>query len=277
MSFYDTLGVSENASQDEIKKAFRRLASQHHPDKGGDKARFQEIQQAYDTLGDTGKRQQYDLESQGMNHGGIRFNWNAHNGNINDIFREFGFGENSPFDRMRQPRRNKDIRVNVELPLEETLQTSAKTIHIQTTNGHRETLSINIPRGIEHGSTIKYTGLGDNFFETLPRGDLYIVVFLAPHKRFRVTNSDLVTEIKIDAIDAMIGTQHEIVGIDGRTFLLTIPAGCQPGTRLRIKDQGLYSMNSQHRGNIIVEVQVGIRSITDPAQKQILENLKHSK
>jgi DnaJ-class molecular chaperone len=270
MSFYTILGVPETASQDEIKKAFRRLASQHHPDKGGDKARFQKIQQAYDTLGD-------DLERQGIERGGIRFNWNPHNGNINDLFREFGFGEDSPFDRMRQPRRNKDIRVNVELSLEETLQTSEKTIHIQTTNGHRETLSINIPRGIEHGSTIKYAGLGDNFFETLPRGDLYIVVFLAPHSRFRVVNSDLVAEIKVDAIDAMIGTQHEITGIDGRKFLLTIPAGCQPGTRLRIKDQGLYSMNLHHRGNIIVEVQVEIRSITDPAQKQILENLKHSK
>lgn len=279
MSFYTTLVVSEHASQDEIKKAFRKLASQHHPDKGGDTARFQEIQQAYETLGNVEKRQQYDLERQSNNQGGIRFNWNSHDGNINDLSREFEFGDTrgNPFERMRQPRRNKDIRVNVTISLEETLQTVRKTINIQTTNGHRETLSIDIPRGIEHGSTIKYAGLGDNFFETLPRGDLYIIIFLIPHKRFRVVNSDLVTEIKIDAIDAMIGTQYEIIGIDGRTFLLTVPAGCQPGTRLRIKDQGLYSTNSHHRGNIIIEVLVEIRSITDAAQKQILENLKHIK
>jgi curved DNA-binding protein len=277
MSFYQTLGVSETATQDEIKQAFRKLASKHHPDKGGDTSKFQEIQQAYDILSDPEKRQQYDLELQGLSRGGMRFQWNSQEGSIHDLFRGFGFGEDNPFERMRQPRRNKDIRIKIDLSLEETLQSVGKTIQIQTTNGHKETLNINIPRGIEHGSTIKYTGLGDNFFETLPRGDLYIVISLLPHDRFRLVNSDLVTDLRIDAIDAMIGTQREITGIDGRTFLLTIPAGCQPGTRLRIKDQGLYSTNSLHRGNIIVEVVVEVQPIKDPAQRQILEGLKLSK
>ena len=137
-NYYQTLGVNENANPDEIKKAYRRLAAQHHPDKGGDTAKFQQIQKAYETIGDQSRRAQYDAERRG--HGGFRFNVNGqdfggHPG-MDDIFRNFGFSfgpggfgpGQDPFAQFRQPRRSKDIRVELHIDLEDTLQARTQTL-----------------------------------------------------------------------------------------------------------------------------------------------------
>jgi DnaJ-class molecular chaperone len=106
MTHYATLGVGENADADEIKRAYRKLASQHHPDKGGDTAKFQAIQTAYDTLSDAGKRQQYDMERQGMGNG-MHFQFNGSMpGGIHDIFRNFGFNHSPLLILLRKRRSN---------------------------------------------------------------------------------------------------------------------------------------------------------------------------
>ena len=121
MTYYEILGVAKDAKPDEIKKAYRKLASQHHPDKGGDKTKFQEIQSAYDTLSDTNKRQQYDMQQNGFGGGGTQFHF--HSGDMShpdiaEIFRGFGFGGN-PFEFHQRPqqRRNKDLRIEIPVPL----------------------------------------------------------------------------------------------------------------------------------------------------------------
>ena len=138
MTHYSTLGVSETATPDEIKKAYRSLASKHHPDKGGDTQKFQEIQAAYAVLEDANKRAQYDAERTGQ--GRNQFTWNTHSDvDINDLFRHFNFG-GDPFAQFRQhqqPRRNKDLRIDISIPLVQTLQDNVKTISVQTTNGNR--------------------------------------------------------------------------------------------------------------------------------------------
>jgi curved DNA-binding protein len=279
MSHYDTLKVPKTASQDDIKKAYRRLASKHHPDKGGSKDEFQRIEEAYRVLSDPEQRQQYDLEQQGFGPG-VRFRWNQNTDgmpDLDDIFAQFGFRANrghDPHERMRQPRRNKDIKVEIPLSLEETLQSSAKVINIQTSNGRHETVNITIPRGVEDGSTIKYPGLGDNFFESLARGDMYVVIRVTPHPKFRVSNNDLICSIQISAYDAILGTETEIRSIDGKTFLLSVAPGTQSGTKLRIKDQGLYSAEHNARGNLLVEVTVSIPKETDPDRRSLLERLR---
>jgi len=124
MSYYEILGVAKEATADEIKRAYRKLASQHHPDKGGDKNKFQEIEQAYRILSDTNSRQQYDMQLNGFGGGpgGVHFTWNAGgHPDIDSIFRNFGFG-GDPFGPFRQhQRRNKDLRVEIHLPLVTTL------------------------------------------------------------------------------------------------------------------------------------------------------------
>lgn len=265
MTHYATLGVAETATADEIKRAYRGLASKHHPDKGGDTQRFQEIQAAYAVLEDSNRRAQYDQER--SNPGGFRFNVNGQDFNgmppgMEDILKNFGFpggafGQGSPFGQ-RHPRKNKDLRVELTMPLVETLQEQKKTLSVQTTTGHRETVEVNIPRGIHHGAQIKYSGLGDNMFNTLPQGDLYIVFNVLADPKFRVDGVDLISKVSIDCFDAITGGVTEITGLDSRVFELQIPAGTQHGTMMRVRNEGLYHLGQAIRGNLLVEITVSI-------------------
>lgn len=280
MTHYDTLGVSESAGPDEIKKAYRKLANQHHPDKGGDTTKFQQIQSAYEILSDDNRRAQYDAERHG--HGGFRFSVNGQDfgggmpHDMEEMLRNFGFSfgsgfanQGDPFSPFRQQRKNKDIQVTVSVPLASTLHTQEKTISVQSTNGERYSVNVQIPRGVKPNSVIKFPNLGDNFFGSLPRGDLYVKIQVEGDQRFLVDNVDLVKILEIDCISAMLGTTTSVEGLDGKLFDLTIPAGTQPDSRLRIHNQGLYVMNQSNRGHLIVHVKIyvpnnlSIKQITD--------------
>jgi curved DNA-binding protein len=275
---YETLGVDRGATPDQIKRAYRKLASQHHPDKGGDKARFQEIQQAYDTLSDTSKRQQYDMQRNGFGGGndGFKFHWHSSDMNhpdLNEIFRNFGFGSD-PFGQARpRERRNKDLRIEIVLPLNETLEDQTKTVSVQTTNGGRTTIEVNIPRGVTTGTQIKYTGLGDNLFNTIPRGDLYVQFRVQVPQNFGVNNLDLHTQVVVNCFTAIVGSSVEVTNIDGKVFELTIPPGTQPGTRFRLANNGLYQMNSSERGHLYIELEVSIPKDLSAAEIEIVHSL----
>jgi len=285
MTHYATLGVAENATQDEIKKSYRKLASQHHPDRGGDTATFQTIQAAYDVIGDEQKRQQYDHERK--NPGGIRFTVNGQEmsgmpGGMDDILRNFGFnfggGFANPFEQMNphRQRRNKDLRVEIMLPLASTLVEQKKTINVSTTNGHNETVEVTIPRGVTNDAQIKYSGLGDNFFNTLPRGDLYIHFRIEPQANFTTEGLDLVTGIEIGCLDAITGGETEITGIDGTKFVVSIQPGTQPGTTLRIPSHGLWQLNSSQRGNLLVKIIVTVPRNLTADQLELINQIKKS-
>jgi DnaJ-class molecular chaperone len=275
MSHYNTLGVDEKATQDEIKKAYRKLASQHHPDKGGDKTKFQEIQSAYDTLSNNSKRQQYDMQLNGFGsgHGFREFHFNT--GNVDDIFRQFGFGFGvDPFAQHRQhQRRNKDLRVEIPIPLVTTLEEQTKTISVQTTNGDRETVEVKIPRGITSGTQIKYAGLGDNLFTSLQRGDLYVFINVHNADGFIVNGIDLYTKISVNCLQAITGGEALVVGLDSRQFELTLPKGTQPGTKFRIPGQGLYHLNSDIRGDLYVEAEITVPQNLNDEQLEIVKSL----
>jgi DnaJ-class molecular chaperone len=282
MTHYATLGVDENATQDEIKKAYRKLASQHHPDKGGDTKKFQDIQSAYDAISDESKRQQYDHERRnpGMGHGGPHFTWHTTGGgpDLNDIFRQFGFGGN-PFDhihnvhRQQQPRRNKDLRIEIPLPLVTILEEQHKTLSVRTTTGHEEIVNVKIPRGVSTGTQIKYPNLGDNLFETLPRGDLIVQFTVHNAEGFMVNGVDLYTKLNVNCLKAVVGGEVELTGLNGNTFVLTIPPGSQPGTKFRIARQGLYELNSDRRGDLYAEMHVIIPQNFSPEQLETIRTL----
>jgi len=263
MTHYATLGVAENASPDDIKKAFRSLASKHHPDKGGDTARFQEIQAAYAVIGDEQKRAQYDAERRG---GGFRFSVNGNPFNsgmppgMEDLFARFNFGGGEdPFGSFRQqqqPRRNKDLQVRINVNLLDTLQEQTKTISVQTTNGERTTVEVKIPRGVTTGTTIKYPGLGDNLFSSLQRGDLYVQFDVAAHPGFQVVGIDLLTDITINSVEAMVGCEKTIRCLDSTELIISIPAGTQPMSKFRIYKQGLWQIHQDLRGNLLVNVNI---------------------
>jgi len=286
MTHYDTLGISENASQDEIKKAYRKLANQHHPDKGGDTNQFQQIQAAYDAIGDEQRRAQYDAERRGM--GGFRFNVNGQEmhgmpSEMEEMLRNFGFGfsfgpgfanhGNDPFAQFRQPRKNKDLQIEIFVSLASTLDAQTKTIMVQNTNGEKYPVEVQIPRGVRPNSTIKYPNLGDNLFSTLPRGDLYVRIYVEGDPRFHVDNHDLIMNTEIDCIRAMVGTTITVTGLDNKKFDLQIPPGTQPNTKFRLNQQGLYAMNQTSRGSLIVNVSINIPTNLDQHQQQTLKEL----
>jgi DnaJ-class molecular chaperone len=270
MTHYETLGVPDKATPDEIKKAYRRLASQHHPDKGGDTKKFQEIQTAYDVVSDANRRQQYDMERH-VGTGNAGFQW--HTGNIDDIFKNFGFGGGDPFGQFRHPqqRRNKDLRIDITVPLVTTLEDQTRLVSVSTSNGSRETLEVKIPRGINTGTSIKYSGLGDNLFNTLPRGDLYVQFTVAPAENFVVQGIDLYTKVVVNSLIAIVGGEATIKGLNGTEFLIEIPAGTQPGIKFRIPGQGLYQLNSIHRGNLYAEV-VFVTPLVTPALAETIRS-----
>lgn len=278
---YETLGVPKGASDEEIKRAYRKLAAQHHPDKqGGNTAKFQEIQSAYETLSDPVKRQQHDNPNpfqhfghQGPN--GSHFEFHFGGNGPEDLFAQFfqGFPGGHPFQRQQQPRRNKDLRVQLGVSLASTLEEQKKTISVQTTKGDRYNVDVNIPRGVSNGTTIKYSQMGDNMFDTLTRGDLYVIINVENDNRFELHGINLVTNLDIDSIDAMTGSEKIVRGIDGREYSIKIPQGCQYGTKFGLQGQGLYQMNSNIRGDLIVNVVVKTPMLNEQ-QLNMLRNIK---
>ena len=279
MTHYETLGIGENAGPDEIKRAYRKLASQNHPDKGGDTARFQEIQTAYDTLQDPARREQYDHERRNP-HSGMRFTVNGHDmsgmpGGMEDLMRQFGFGfPGSPFGMPQQPRRNKDLRVDIPITLADTLSDQKKTISLQTTNGNRENIEIVIPRGAQSGTQIKYPGLGDNFFNTLPRGDLYVQVSLHPHSPFEIHGLDVVTTLPVDCLTAITGGEATVEGIDGSQFVVNLPQATQPNMVLRIREQGVWQIHGSTRGDLHVKIAITVPRTLSEVQLQTIREIK---
>ena len=274
---YSTLGVAETATADEIKQTYRKLASKNHPDKGGDTEKFKTIQTAYDVLGDASKRAEYDDMRKNPHRGGFRFNTSdMDNGGfppgMEDILRGFGFGFGQ--GRQQQPRRNKDMQIRVVLDLVDTLQKQNRIVTFQTTNGENQTVTVDIPKGVHSGSTIKYAALGDNFFATLPRGDLYVQVAVNAHELFQVHGHDLVAPIDIDAIDAILGTKQVFKVLDGTEFELTIPPGIQGGTKFKIGNQGLFYPQQEHRGSLYLIAQIKVPTTLTEAQLEIIKQVK---
>lgn len=270
MNPYEVLGVPKTASQDDIKRAYRKLASQHHPDKGGDTARFQQIQSAYDLLSDPVKRNEFDNPTPQHQH----FNFHFGPENLHDIFAQFGFGQGHPFSRMHS-RKNQDYRTSINIRLEDTLEDSDKNLILQSTNDQK-TLSIRIPKGITSGTTIKFPNLGDNTIQQIPAGDLYVNVNVIPHERFQVQGLDIITTLTIDCFQAILGCEQTVIGLDKKVFSLRIPAGCQHNTKLKISGEGLPGFQKDIKGNLLVQLQIKIPTYLSDNQKNLLIQLQQT-
>ena len=259
---YETLGVEKTATDAEIKKAYKKAASKLHPDKPtGDTAKFQELQTAYGILSDPDKRHEYDNPRQ--HHG---FNFNQGNGSghidIEAMMREM-MGRQGSGQYYHQPQKNKDIRVNIMSSLADTLAEQKKTISVQGTNGNRFNVDVTIPRGAQHGTTIRYNGQGDDYDSKLTRGDLYVIINVMSAGNFELHGINVVTPLEIDSIEAMLGADKEVVGIDGKTFSVKIPPACQYGTKFGLNGQGLYAIHSEQRGSLIVFVTIKTPELTE--------------
>ena len=254
---YATLGVAQNASQDEIKRAFRKLASQHHPDKGGDTARFQAIQAAYDTLGDTAKRQAYDNPTPQFN-----FNTGA-SPNMQDIFSMFTNGMHFGQGFAQHPRRN-HVRMTLWINLRDVAQGGRRTVTLGTTAGVQG-VEIEIPRGVNDGDNVQYEGIG-------PGGnDIVITYRVQPDAVFQRQDLNLIVEKKISVWDLILGADITVTDVLGRQLVTAIPANTQPGTLLRLKAQGL-SNRTGNTGDLFVKVQAQLPTKIAPEIREAIKN-----
>lgn len=245
---YVTLGVSKTATPDEIKRAFRKLASQHHPDKGGDTQKFQEIQAAYDTLGDAAKRQAYDNPAPQF--GG--FGGGAHV-NIHDIFGQM-FGGQSPFGQ-QQSRRN-HVRMSLWITLLDVARGGKRSVALGTQAG-TNTVEIEIPLGINDGDNVQYPGIA-------PGGqDLVIQFRVQPHAGFQRQGLNLVTTHKVSVWTLILGGETEVQTVEGSRLVVKIAPHTQPGTTLRLRSQGLRDQSGQI-GDLMAQIQTEIPATIAP-------------
>ena len=269
--YYKILGVSEEASADEIKKAFRKLAVKHHPDRGGDEKLFKEANEAYDTLKNSNKRQEYDtMRKFGSSMGGQGSGFRFTSGNFDDFFGgdffdEFMSGVSGRGRRYRQrPRQNRDVRLSLTLSIKEVIKASERTLSFRLPSGRDEVVQIKIPAGVQSGVTFRYTNMGDDTDQNLPRGNLLIKVNVLDSDGFTRKQNDLYTDKTIDAFQAMRGCEFTIRDLEDNIVKIKVPAGTQPGSILRVKDKGMPVHETLNiRGNIYIRIHVTIPKLNE--------------
>ena len=279
MDYYSTLGVAKNATDDDIKKAYRKLAMKHHPDRGGDEATFKRISEAYDILSDPQKKQIVDLGGDPKNQGGggygnsfnqgpFEFHFGGGHPGMEDLFNQFGFGR-------RPMQRNKTLNINIEVTLEDVL--NGKEVNAEITipgSGKRKMINISIPAGIENGQQIRYEGMGDDAIRELRPGDLIVNVVVRPHAKFRREHNDIVLEKIITVWDAIIGTSLDIETLDGKTLTISVPQGTKHGTILSCRGEGLPVMRSRNRGNLLIMIKIDMPKNLSQSQHDKIKSLK---
>jgi len=304
--YYETLGVPRNASPEEIKQAFRRLAKIYHPDVAKDKttaeAKFKEIHEAHEVLSDPEKRRQYDLLGANWNHperqaeaqpgdfrGGSEEASEFHfdGTGFSDFFEQFFGGRGRPsagFGRVRTSgpagetfaRRGGDVEGNILVTLDEVMHGSVRTIHLRRTDPHTgestvQTLRVKIPPGVRESQLIRVAGKGHAGIGGGDPGDLYLRVRFAQHPDFHVHDADLYHDLHLTPWEAVLGTTVDLPTLDG-TVSLKIPPGTVAGRRLRLHGKGLPVAGGT-RGDLYAVVSIQVPTHPPPAQEALWKQL----
>ena len=303
MDYYEKLGVAKNASESEIKKAYRKLALKYHPDKNsGDKAaetKFKEISEAYAVLSDPEKKQQYDTYGSTGFHQRYSQEDIFRNFDLNDILRQFDFGGgggttfranmgggrhfSSVFGNngMRggrggcrsQPQKGRDMTYQLSVTLDEVMTGADKNISLRK-NGATQNVSVKIPAGIEEGKRLRLKGKGEAAPMGGPPGDLYLKVEIAPHERFTREGDDLTMNVQIPFSEACLGATVEVVTLEGKRFNVRVPPGTTCDSRLRVRGHGLPHGPMGKRGDIFVKVGVNVPKVLSEEQRELVLRLQ---
>lgn len=299
--YYATLGVAKTASQDEIRKAFRKLARQYHPDVAKEKktaeAKFKEINEAYEVLGDADKRKRYDELGAdwehgpqqpppgwghgGQGHGGFGEGGGFSGTGFSDFFEQFfgggGFsggrqqGFPGGFGGAQQPARGSDIEADLLVTIEEALHGAKKKISFRRDGrSDVETYEVRIPKGVREGQKIRLAGQGEAGRRG-QAGDLYLIVRFEKHPDYTIDGSDLIYDLEVPVWQAVLGDNASIPTPDG-PVRLKIPTCSQPDRKFRIKGRGLPTGPSS-RGDFYVRLVVLLPNDLTPEQRTLWEKL----
>jgi len=293
--YYQILGVSKNATDSEIKKAYRKLAMKYHPDHSkGDKPAeemFKKISEAYAVLSDKEKRKQYDTFGSADFHQRYSQEDIFRNADLGDILKEFGFGGKgmrfsfgggSPFgggggpfggyQRRQAPVKGSDLVYELPLTLQEVASGTSKTVSFQH-QGRSENITVKIPPGMITGKKLRLAGKGESSEYGGPPGDLFIQAQVSADPTFTNEEYDLHTTVTIRLSESLLGTQVGIPTLEGKELSLKIPPGTRHKTRMRLAGNGLPKMKGQSRGDLYVTVAVDIPKKMTSEQKKIVQKL----
>jgi curved DNA-binding protein len=308
--YYQTLGVARAASADEIKKSFRKLARQHHPDVAKDKkageAKFKEINEAYEVLGDPEKRRKYDELGEHWNQqggpppgyeyarpgaeGAQEFHFEGTG--FSDFFEQFFGGGGGGFGgfsgggmrgggrRAAGPRDGQDIEGAISVTLEEAMQGSIREVALQsvdpqTGQARTERFKVRIPKGALEGQVIRVPGKGGAGTGGGEAGHLFLRVRLAAHPDFRAQGADLYHDLPLAPWEAVLGTTVRVRGLDGELDV-KIPPGIANGQKLRLRGRGLPLPKSTERGDLYVVAEIEVPKQVDAAERALWEQLAKS-
>ncbi len=297
--YYKILGVNKEASDSEIKKAYRKMAMKYHPDHTkGDKSaeeKFKQISEAYAVLSDGEKRKQYDTFGSTDFHQRFSQEDIFRSFDFGSIFKEFGFGgggsdsffsgnkggvrfsfgNESPFGAgARRPRRMKgsDLVYEIPITLQETAEGTEKTVSLQH-GAKPEKISVKIPVGMIGGKKIRLAGKGEPGRSGGPPGDLYITSRILPDRLFTSEEYDLFLTQEIKLSEAMLGTSLSIPTIKGKELSLKIPPGTKHKTKMRLAGHGLPHMMGKAKGDLFVNVHVKMPKKLTGKQKELVGKL----
>jgi len=293
--YYQVLGISRSASSDEIHSAYKSLSLKFHPDKNPDDARaaeqFKEVQEAYAALGDEETRAQYDRfgpaykqaraagagaggGSPGETPGGFDFS-NLFGGGF-----EFGdlFGGGRATSREpARPRRGADIRAQIQIPFQVAARGGGHELPIRPDGegGRIERITIKIPPGISSGEVLRLKGQGGTV-PGGPTGDVLVSVDVAPHPWFRRDGDNLLIEVPVTPVEAVLGARIEVPTLDEGPVMLTIPPGTSGGSRLRLKGKGVSNQKTGTPGDQLVLVQIVAPGELSDQQRELYQQLADS-
>ena len=298
--YYDVLGLSRAASEDEINKAYRDLARKHHPDLNPDdaaaKKKFQEVTAAFEVLSDPKKREQYDRFGPAFEQmkgggaggwpgagGGQQFEFDLGDlfggggppgaggaGGFADIFKHFGGGA-PPRGRSNAgrstPSRGEDIQTEITVPFRTAVSGGEAALSLQRSGGKTETLTVKIPAGLEDGRKIRLRGQGNPDPMGGDQGDLLLTVHVAPHPQFRRQGARLEVSIPVTLAEAARGAKVDLPTPKG-VITLTIPPGTSSGTKLRVKGHGVAPA-----GDLFAEVLVVVPAELSDADREAIAKI----
>ena len=283
-NYYDILGVNEQSTSADITKAFKDLAKQHHPDRGGTQEKFQEINEAHNTLKSSQKRHDYDsMRKFGGGTGGAQhpfFNEDI----FGDIFSGFGQGGDMDFDgrfnftgrngderTFRNVRQgNRSVNVRMAISIKEAMTSDEKTISYKLPSGREEFATVKIPAGVQHGVTFKYAGMGDDSIKNVPRGDLMVQMSVLDSDGYTRKGNDLYTDKTIDCFQAVRGHKIQLKTLEDSVITVNVPSGTQPGTMLLVRSKGMpIHKTTGIRGNLYVKIHVLVPQLSATDLKKI--------
>jgi curved DNA-binding protein len=304
--YYETLGVDRTATEEQIKKAFRKLALKYHPDTAKDKttaeAKFREVNEAYQVLSDPTKRQKYDRlganwdqpEGVGPERGsrwgdatsGSEQEFHFGGTGYSDFFEQYFSGasrygfppEAQGMPRGMGSRKGSDIEGDLLVTLEEAMQGTVRPISMQIVNRttgtvETQTFQVRIPPGATDGRRIRVPGQGEPGTGGAAAGDLYLRIRHAAHPNFTTRDADLIHEVDIAPWEAVLGGELQVPTLDG-AIKLRIPAGSENGQQLRARGRGLPKGKTGERGDFFVQLNVCLPDTLTDAERSLWEQLR---